>query len=575
MSIARKQWTTDPVGDSGWTRLVRLSLIVAWAMAGVLLLASIAPLVAADPPPSASGQIPAVAADDAPTATNTPTATSAPTATRTPSPTSTTACTNCLPDGFEPDNSQALAKPLPLSVVQTHTFHAPVDVDWFRLESLAVGRSVRIATSNLVDGSDTYMILYDENGAIIRANDDIDTARCLVDPQYCASAIEWAPERSGPYYLLVRTLTYPRQQYPSCPCPGYDIRMGSAAMYLPLIIAWPIPTTTPTPTPSLTPTATTTRTTPAPTAISLPGGSRPNGVAVNARTQRVYVTSRDDDRLYMIDGLTMSDLASVAVGDAPWGVAVNSNTNKVYVANFASNDLYVLDGQTLSLLKTMHLGPNPTFVRVNENVNQVFVITYGNEGLLVIDGASDSLIRIVGTGNKGSWGLAVNPTLNRVYVSGRNTGTITTLDGNNGYAVIKEQTIKTGGDVPCSPFSLEYLPAQQRLYAACAPSGSVDTVLVYYGHAGGLVPIARRSVGAGGADGGGGIVANPATGNVFITNSLVNSTSVMDGASTAIIAEVPVGADPFGIGLDATTGYVFVANRGSASVSVFRDPSAP
>ena len=87
---------------------------------------------------------------------------------------------------------------------------------------------------------------------------------------------------------------------------------------------------------------------------------RPQGVAVNPVTHMVYVTSRDDNRLYMIDGLALKVVKSVRVGGEPWGVAVSPVTNKVYVGNFASGDVWVLDGATLAVLSPspIHVGPN-------------------------------------------------------------------------------------------------------------------------------------------------------------------------------------------------------------------------
>jgi len=311
-----------------------------------------------------------------------------------------------------------------------------------------------------------------------------------------------------------------------------------------------------------------------PTTIPLPEGMHPKGVAVNAETHRVYVTSRDNDRLYMIDGLTNTVLGSVKVGDEPWGVAVNRNTNKVYVANYASGNLFVLDGATLTIQTMFWIGPQPIFVDINENTNTVFAVTYGNDNLVVINGITDTVVRIAGTRNYGSWGLAVNPNLNRVYVSGRDSATITTMDGNNNWELIMDQTVKVGDAYSCTPYDMAFNPVNNKLYVACA-QGGVDRSLIFLATPGGLVFQAQVGIGAGGADGGGGVVVNTATGNAFFTNSLANTVSVISGTTNAVIATVPVGGNPFGIGVDPVTGRVFVGNRSTNDVSVFQDPSAP
>ena len=215
--------------------------------------------------------------------------------------------------------------------------------------------------------------------------------------------------------MSVRTLGYPAGASPSL-CPGYDMTGRTLRYYLPLVVKDPTPTITPTPTntftptpsatvtqsptptgtatptatltptvtntpspsatptntrtptqtatatPSRTPTATSTR---RPDATVVPGFSYPNDVAINPTTHRVYVSGRDNNRLTMIDGISLAVLKSVTVGQQPWGVAVNSNPtiNKVYVANFASGNIPCWMPRHWMCKKSIWVGPKPTFVR--------------------------------------------------------------------------------------------------------------------------------------------------------------------------------------------------------------------
>jgi YVTN family beta-propeller protein len=306
----------------------------------------------------------------------------------------------------------------------------------------------------------------------------------------------------------------------------------------------------------------------------VPGFSYPNDVAVNAATHRVYVSGRNNDRLTMFDGVSLAVLDSVAVGRQPWGVAVNSTTNKVYVADFSSDTIHVVNATTLAVLRVIPVGPQPTFVRINESTNRVFVVTYGNNSVVVLDGATDTLLDIKSSGGFGAWGLAVDPRLNRLYVSNRDSGSVTTLDGTIDFQVISSQTIAPCGGLGSSPYGLGFNPANAKLYIACSPSGSVNSAAVYRTSSGGLSRLAFLTIGDGGADGGGGVAVNTATGSAFFTNSRDNTVSVIGGSSDHVISTIPVGTNPFGDGVDPGTGRVFVANRNSGDVSVFSDPAA-
>ena len=307
----------------------------------------------------------------------------------------------------------------------------------------------------------------------------------------------------------------------------------------------------------------------------VPGFSYPNDVAVNTVTHRVYVSGRNNDRLTMFDGVSLAVLNSVTVGRQPWGVAVNATTNKVYVADFGSGTLHVLDATSLAGLDVIPIGPQPTFVRVNETTNRVFVVTYGNSSVVILDGATDTILNTKPAGGFGAWGLAVDPVLNRAYVSNRDSGTVTTLDGAIGFDVLSSQTIAPCGSVGSSPYGLGFNPVNAKLYVACSPSGTVNSAAIYRAVSGGLSRLAFLAIGDGGEDGGGGVAVNTTTANVFFTNSLADTVTVISGSTDRVIGTLPVGANPFGAGVDPGTGRVFVANRNSGDVSVFNDPSAP
>ncbi|NLE60457.1 MAG: beta-propeller fold lactonase family protein, partial [Planctomycetes bacterium] len=313
-----------------------------------------------------------------------------------------------------------------------------------------------------------------------------------------------------------------------------------------------------------------------PVTVPVANLSHPKDVAVNPNTHRIYITSRDSDRLYMLDGMSLAVLGSVTVGDQPWGVTVNPTTNKVYVANWGTSNVTVVDGASLGVIKTIYVGPNPTFAKHNPYTNTIFVVTYGSGSVAIIDGATDTMKATVTSGGSGSWGLAVNPNLNRIYVSNRDTRNITTLDGNNNWAVLGSQTVTpcSGGSAP-SPFGLEFNPVNDKLYNACAPSGSVDTAAIYLAHAGGLSLIANRTIDSGGGDGGGGIAIDTTNGNAFFTNSASNSVTVIGGSSDNVVGWAATGYDPFGIRADPTTGRIYVANRSGNTLTVLPNSFMP
>ena len=519
-------------------------------------------------------------------AENTPTVTLTPSTT--PSPTS---CI-CSADAFEPDDLQIDAKPLvPGGPAQQHSFHVGGNLDWYRLEGLRPGLTYNVSTFDLRGDVDTIMILYDQVGNTVDSNDDRDWVLCSVDREYCGSEITWGPTSIGPYYLVVRSLTYSE-----CDCPRYQIQATRLGRYLPLVMFQPTPTPSPTPTatathtstptltatqtptPTQTPTATLTPTygpTPTPTATPRDTGMRyPQAVAVDSARHQIYVASRDNDRVYQLDGTSMEVANSTIVSDQPWGIAYYAQGNKVYVGSWSAGTVTVLDAATLAYIKTITVGPNPTWVETAGN--RIHLIAYGTNSLVVIDPATDTVTATHHLGRTvGAWGLAYNSNLNLTYVGSRDSKTITVLDA----SYTEKWIVPAGRSTQCEPFELDFNPVLNRLYTVCDVEGQQnDRVIVHQPSSDGLISVAEIVVGSAGPDvpqgedGRGGVAANPGTGSVFVSNAYDDTVSIIDGETYQLLTAIRVGDRPFGLAIDTETNRVFIANRLSNDVSVLADP---
>jgi YVTN family beta-propeller protein len=70
-----------------------------------------------------------------------------------------------------------------------------------------------------------------------------------------------------------------------------------------------------------------------------------------------------------------------------------------------------------------------------------------------------------------------------------------------------------------------------------------------------------------------GVAYDSAKGEVFVSNSNGNTTSVISDSSNAVVATVAVGSTSYGIAYDSAKGEVFVGNSGSNTVFVISDSS--
>lgn len=478
----------------------------------------------------------------------------------------------CAQDPYELDDTWSTATwLLPNAGPQKHTLEPPTDLDWVKFDARA-GASYTLQTDDLLGSTDTLLTLYDTDGTtLLAANDDIVTG---ADPR---SRIVWIAPANGTYFARVRDY----YQAGARGCLGYELILAATYRnYLPLIIAPPPPppptptlTNTPTATatrpPTLTPTPTPTRT-PIPTLppITIQGLSHPKGIGVNLRTHRLYVASRDTHVIYEVDPLIGTVVRAIPVGHEPFGVTVNSATNKIYVANYLTDNLSVINGTTGTVLKTIAFAPygEPTYVAINENTNRVYVALHDGGRVAVINGATDTLVSTLEVGG-GAFGVTVDPLLNRVYVSCRDAKVVRVVDGATN-TILWGQTIYPVG----TPYALGIDPGLNRLYVSFSPEAdNPRQVLVYRIPDTGPSLLTAVLVGHGGADGGGGIAANPLTHHVFVSNSAADTVTVFDGVTHMLLDTVPVGDDPMAVAIDPGLSYAFVGNRASNSVSGIPD----
>lgn len=170
------------------------------------------------------------------------------------------------PDVFENDDRVESATPISLSEAQNHNFDNPGDQDWISFEANG-GITYTLYTSDLSLSADTYLYLYDTDGAtLLVANDDHGGS--------LASQIEWTAPASGTYYLLIK---HWNPNVGGCGT-DYILSFGLTPeaprginLYLPLVLrnygTDSAPTETPTPTSTRTPTVTSS---PIPTEVSTP-----------------------------------------------------------------------------------------------------------------------------------------------------------------------------------------------------------------------------------------------------------------------------------------------------------------
>jgi YVTN family beta-propeller protein len=151
-------------------------------------------------------------------------------------------------------------------------------------------------------------------------------------------------------------------------------------------------------------------------------GKSPRAIAINEDTNTVYVASRDDGTISVIDGANNTKMGNIKVGKGISDIAINEDTNTVYVANSYNGTVYVINQ------------PNNYNTKVGDDIKvglRSFDNLYINELKLATD------------------------TYNTIYAANYNDGVITVINGTNNNNT-KMPNIKVGGlisDIAVNPYT--------------------------------------------------------------------------------------------------------------------------
>ncbi len=257
-------------------------------------------------------------------------------------------------------------------------------------------------------------------------------------------------------------------------------------------------------------------------------------------------------------------IATIPVGDAPVAVAVNPISHRVFVPNYYGSSVSVIDGASDTVTATVSTGDFTVPIAVVSNPvatpARAYVANFWANTITVIDESTNGIAASVpsnGVHAGGPRALALNPSgpTPKLYVADYGSGLVTVLNAET-YAQIK--TIAVG----MYPRALGIFASagRTRIYVANRGSATVsiidgDTDLVVATVPTGSAPKA--------------IAVDQSTGYAYVTNEESNSVTVIDDTDH-VVATVAVGARPIGIAVDETAGRVFVANYASNTVSVVR-----
>lgn len=294
-------------------------------------------------------------------------------------------------------------------------------------------------------------------------------------------------------------------------------------------------------------------------------GNAPLGVGFNPLTGLVYVSNSEDGTVSVIRGSQVQ--GTIAVGNGPNGIDADTSANLVYVANFSDATVSVINGATNTVVSLPAVGNGPFGVAYLPGTAFTFV-TNSQDGTIswLQNGTVQGTASLPNGGFP--YGIAADPAHNRVLIANFSLNRI---------EVFEASTMSFGpawsGNGLAGPYGIAVDSATGNVYVANSNGTTVSVFTSAGSPVGSPIAVGNEPRWVASYSG-----VSPS--HIFVSNRLSGTVSVIAG--TSVVATIPVGVGPIGIGVNAATGTVYVANTGlfdtpSNAVTVIQDapPATP
>ncbi len=184
----------------------------------------------------------------------------------------------------------------------------------------------------------------------------------------------------------------------------------------------------------------------------------PNGSAV-------YVTSGDDNSVYLLDPGTNSCTQRIPVQSSPTCCVASSSGERVYVANHGSNSISVIRTTDNSVVDTIPLPAAPDRLTLLPGDTLLYVSHAAKNQVSVVRLSDDSIVASIAVRDS-PCAMTCTPDGQRVYVAGM---------GNDSLTVIStlDHSIERTCGVGDRPTSILFSPSGETAYVACLQPSKV------------------------------------------------------------------------------------------------------
>lgn len=294
----------------------------------------------------------------------------------------------------------------------------------------------------------------------------------------------------------------------------------------------------------------------------------PTGIAVDQDRDSLYIVGQSSNSLTLVHGPD-NQTSTIQIAGWPSSIALNPDTGMIYVGNFDTGTVSVLNATARNnLIDTISFGQRVMDVEVDDKTNIVYVLisTVEPDGfpkgtLVVVDGNTNKITERISVPALAPSSIAMDRVTNMLYIGhdGYNHHTITVIDGSTNKVL---SSIYAGYNYP------QHIAVNEKLNKLYVAISEPATVLMLNGSANDATEDSEPTkipVSGSLAD----IAVNPETDMVYVTDYWNSTIYVIDG-STGRVAKTLTGfgASPTGVSVNPKTNTIYVTNNAINTLTI-------
>jgi YVTN family beta-propeller protein len=288
------------------------------------------------------------------------------------------------------------------------------------------------------------------------------------------------------------------------------------------------------------------------TTIERPGlkfGNHLYGVAINAKTNMLYVVNEYSGSVSIMNATTDRTVANVTVGWLPTAIVVNPSINLIYVSSIGSRSVSVIDGSTNRVITdNIPVGNISVSIDADPYDNIVFVGNAGSNTITVINGIEN---KVMDTIKSESPIVAIDPITKMLYAADSKSGMISAID----YDFIPPHNFTNKLPIRIASGSFPVLAVNPKTHMVYVTNIANDTMSVINGSTNSVI----RNIPV--ACGPSAVAVNPNTGLVYVTGTCSNIMSVINGSTNSVVTNATLGTDAVSVAVNSQRNLIYVTKQ--------------